>query len=74
MAKRIKKEKLSEKTIVEIYADYLTAQAARDLSKSTIPSVDKRTHGLTVPAQAHNAVLHTNHRTSSTPICVRLAS
>ncbi|MGN1412939.1 MAG: tyrosine-type recombinase/integrase [Anaerovoracaceae bacterium] len=36
MAKKIKKEKLSEKTIVEIYADYLTAQTARDLSESTI--------------------------------------
>ena len=36
MAKRIKKEKLSEKKIADIYADYLTAQAARDLSESTI--------------------------------------
>lgn len=36
MAKKIKKEKLSEKKIVDIYADYLTAQAARDLSESTI--------------------------------------
>jgi len=36
MAKKIKKEKLNEKTIVEIYAEYLTAQAARDLAESTI--------------------------------------
>lgn len=36
MAKKIKMEKVSEKRIIDIYADYLTSQAARDLSEATI--------------------------------------
>jgi len=36
MAKKIKMEKVSEKSIIDIYTEYLTSQTARDLSESTI--------------------------------------
>ena len=36
MAKKIKMEKVSEKSIIDINTEYLTSQTARDLSESTI--------------------------------------